>query len=57
MILNYERWQAFDLSLQVTKCTGIPRQMLYVKGSSEFVLKSYLKHRYWRSYFQAQIYK
>ena len=27
--------------LQVTKCTGIPRQMLYAKGSSEFVLKSY----------------
>ena len=27
--------------LQVTKCTGIPRQILYAKGSSEFVLKNY----------------
>ena len=27
--------------LQVTKCTGTPSQMLFSKGSSEFVLKSF----------------
>ena len=27
--------------LQVTKCTGIPHQILHAKGSSEFVLKNY----------------
>lgn len=25
--------------LQVTKCTGVPRQMLFAKGLSEFALK------------------
>ena len=27
--------------LQVTKCTGVPHQMLFTKGLSEFVLKSF----------------
>lgn len=27
--------------LQVTKCTGIPRQMLFAKDLSEFVLKAF----------------
>lgn len=29
--------------LQVTKCTGIPRQLLFAKGSSEFAFKKFLK--------------
>ena len=57
--MNYERWQAHDLTSDQVHYTGIPRQVLYEKGSSEFVLKNYLKllKATIKSYFQAQIYK
>ena len=32
--------------LQVTKCTGIPCQMLFAEGLSKFVSKRFECHRY-----------
>ena len=34
--------------LQVTKCTGVPCQMLFAQGLSEFFFNSFQKHRYWK---------
>ena len=48
--------------LQVTKSTDVPRQMLFVKGSSESVSKCLdvdrrrRRRRHWKRCFQEQIY-
>ena len=49
-------WHAHDLTSDQVQgrytSNVVPKRLV-----SQFVLKKFIRHRYWKSYFQAQIYK